>query len=90
MPYIVISVGCASVVFLVAGLDRTPWRYPAVGDYFQIVVLTVLAVLLALVLTFALNRLGPVARSLPVMQGALIVSSLFSLAVLRDCGIQDG
>ena len=75
-PYILISVGSASVVFLVAGLDRAPWRYTAVGDYFQIVILTVLAILLALVLTFALNRLEPVARSLPVLQGALIVSSL--------------
>ena len=75
-PYIVISVGCAFVVFLVAGLDRTPWRYTAVGDYFQIVVLTVLAIVLALVLTFAFNRLGPVARSLPVFQGALIVTTL--------------
>jgi lipopolysaccharide/colanic/teichoic acid biosynthesis glycosyltransferase len=60
----------------VAGLDRTPWRYTAVGDYFQIIILTVLAILLALVVTFAFNRLGPVARSLPVLQGALIVSSL--------------
>jgi lipopolysaccharide/colanic/teichoic acid biosynthesis glycosyltransferase len=38
--------------------------------------LTVLAILLALVLTFALNRLEPVARSLPVLQGGLIVSIL--------------
>src|SRR5262249_16504121 len=30
----------------------------------------------ALVLTFALNRLAPVARSLPIVQGALIVSVL--------------
>jgi lipopolysaccharide/colanic/teichoic acid biosynthesis glycosyltransferase len=78
MPYIFISVGCASVVFLVAGLDRTPWRYAAVADYFQITVLTVLAILLALVLTFALNRLEPVARSLPVLQGGLIVGALVS------------
>jgi lipopolysaccharide/colanic/teichoic acid biosynthesis glycosyltransferase len=35
-----------------------------------------LAILLALVLTFALNRLQPVARSLPVFQGVLIVSIL--------------
>jgi lipopolysaccharide/colanic/teichoic acid biosynthesis glycosyltransferase len=76
LPYILISVGCASVVFFVAGLERTPWRYTAVADYLQIIVLTVLAILLALVLTFALNRLEPVARSLPVLQGGLIVSIL--------------
>jgi len=76
MPYVFISVGCASFVFLVAGLDRTPWRYTTVADYFQIIVLTTLAILLALVFTFALNRLEPVARSLPVLQGGLIVSIL--------------
>jgi lipopolysaccharide/colanic/teichoic acid biosynthesis glycosyltransferase len=76
MPYVFISVSCASFVFLVAGLDRTPWRYSTVADYFQIIVLTTLAILLALVFTFALNRLEPVARSLPVLQGGLIVSVL--------------
>ena len=76
MPYVFISVGCASVVFLIGGLDRTPWRYSSVADHLQVIVLSVLAILLALVLTFALNRLEPVARSLPVLQGALIVSVL--------------
>ena len=71
-----ISTGSAAVIFLLAGLDRTPWRYSSVADHLQVVVLTVLAILLALVLTFALNRLEPVARSLPVLQGALIVSFL--------------
>jgi lipopolysaccharide/colanic/teichoic acid biosynthesis glycosyltransferase len=78
MPYILISVGCSLIVFLLAGLDRTPWRYSTVADHLQVVVLTVLAILLALGLTFALNRLEPVARSLPVVQGALIVSILIS------------
>jgi lipopolysaccharide/colanic/teichoic acid biosynthesis glycosyltransferase len=78
MPYIFISLGCTCFVFLVAGLDRTPWRYSSVADHLQVIVLTLLAMLLALVLTFALNRLQPVARSLPVLQGALIVSFLIS------------
>ena len=76
MPYIFVSVGCAFVVFLLAGLHRTPWRYSSVADHLQLVILTVLSILLALVLTFALNWLEPVARSLPVMQGALIISIL--------------
>ena len=78
MPYVFISLGCASVVFLVGGLDRTPWRYSSVADHLQVIVLSVLAILLALVLTFALNWLEPVARSLPVLQGGLIVSILVS------------
>jgi lipopolysaccharide/colanic/teichoic acid biosynthesis glycosyltransferase len=78
MPYSFISVGCASVIFLLGGLDRTPWRYSSVADHLQVIVLTILAILLALVLTFALNRLAPVARSLPVLQGGLIVSILIA------------
>jgi lipopolysaccharide/colanic/teichoic acid biosynthesis glycosyltransferase len=78
MPYSFISIGCAFVIFLVGGLDRTPWRYSSVADHLQVIVLTVLAILLALVLTFALNRLTPVARSLPVLQGGLIVSILIA------------
>ena len=78
MPYVIISICCASVVFLIGGLDRTPWRYSSVADHLQVIVLSVLVILLTLVLTFALNRLEPVARSLPVLQGALIVSVLVS------------
>jgi len=40
--------------------------------------LTALALMLALGFTFALNRLTPVARALPVLQGALIVIFLLS------------
>jgi lipopolysaccharide/colanic/teichoic acid biosynthesis glycosyltransferase len=78
MPYSFISLGCACIIFLVAGLDRTPWRYSTVADHLQVIVLTVLAILLALGLTFALNRLSTVARSLPVLQGGLIVSVLIA------------
>jgi lipopolysaccharide/colanic/teichoic acid biosynthesis glycosyltransferase len=75
-PYICVSIGCASVVFLLGGLDRTPWQYSSVAKHLQIIVLTALAVLLALVFSFAANRLEGVARSLPVLQGGLIVSIL--------------
>jgi lipopolysaccharide/colanic/teichoic acid biosynthesis glycosyltransferase len=78
LPYSFISLSCALVIFLAGGLDRTPWRYSTVADHLQVIVLTVLALLLALVLTFALNRLTPVARSLPVLQGGLIVSILIT------------
>jgi lipopolysaccharide/colanic/teichoic acid biosynthesis glycosyltransferase len=78
LPYLFISVGCTFVVFLVCGLDRTPWRYSSVSDHLQIIVLTVLVVLLTLGLTFAANRLAGVARSLPVLQAGLIISILIS------------
>jgi lipopolysaccharide/colanic/teichoic acid biosynthesis glycosyltransferase len=77
-PFIYISLGVASIVFLVGGLDRTPWRYSSVPDYVQIIVLTALVVLIASVFTFAVNRLEGIARSLPILQGLLIVSVLIS------------
>jgi lipopolysaccharide/colanic/teichoic acid biosynthesis glycosyltransferase len=73
-----ISVGSASIVFLLGGLDRTPWRYSSVADHLQIIALTVVVILLTLGLTFAANRLEGVPRSLPVMQGGLIVSILIA------------
>jgi lipopolysaccharide/colanic/teichoic acid biosynthesis glycosyltransferase len=78
MPYSFISLGCAFAVFLLGGLDRTPWRYSSVAEHLQVIILTVLTILLALVLTFALNRLQPVARSLPALQGGLIISILIA------------
>jgi lipopolysaccharide/colanic/teichoic acid biosynthesis glycosyltransferase len=76
IPYSLICLGSASIVFFVGGLDRTPWRYSSVADQLQIVVLTVLLILLALLVTFTANRLDGVARSLPVLQAILIVTIL--------------
>jgi hypothetical protein len=76
LPYIFISLGAAFIVFLAGGLDRTPWRYSSIGDHLQIIVLTGLVILLALLLNFVANRLDGVARSLPLLQGALIVMVL--------------
>ncbi len=78
IPFISISLGVASIVFLVGGLDRTLWRYSSVADYLQVIVLSTLVVLLTVVLTFVINRLEGVARSLPVLQAVLIVGVLIS------------
>jgi lipopolysaccharide/colanic/teichoic acid biosynthesis glycosyltransferase len=79
IPYIFITLGCASIVFFVGGLDRTPWRYSSVADYLQIIVLTIVVILLALVFTFAANRLEGVARSLPILQVILTVGTLVAV-----------
>jgi lipopolysaccharide/colanic/teichoic acid biosynthesis glycosyltransferase len=79
IPYMFIFVASASIVFLVCGLGRTPWRYTSVADHSQIIVLTALAILLALVVTFAANRLEGVPRTLPVLQAGLIVIFLVSV-----------
>jgi lipopolysaccharide/colanic/teichoic acid biosynthesis glycosyltransferase len=75
-PYLGAFLASAIAVFLIGGLDRTPWRYSSVTDHLQIIVLTTLVTLSALVITFAINRLDGVSRSLPVIQGALTVTIL--------------
>jgi FlaA1/EpsC-like NDP-sugar epimerase len=79
IPFILISLGAAAIVFLVGGLDRTLWRYSSVSDYLQVIVLSALVVLITVVLTFAVNRLEGIARSLPVLQAVLIVGVLVSV-----------
>src|SRR5262245_37317088 len=78
IPFMSISIGVAFIVFLVGWLDRTLWRYSSIADYPKIVVLSGLTVLVTFVLTFAVNRLEGIARSLPILQGLLIVIVLIS------------
>src|SRR6266480_79377 len=78
IPFVSISIGVASIVFFVGGLDRTLWRYSSLAEYSQIVILSVLVVLTTFVLTFAVNRLHGIARSLPILQAILIVTALLS------------
>jgi lipopolysaccharide/colanic/teichoic acid biosynthesis glycosyltransferase len=79
IPFVSISVGVASVIFFLGGLDRSLWRYSSISDYSQIIVLSVLVVLAAFVFTFAVNRLHGIARSLPILQLSLIVTMLISI-----------
>src|SRR5262249_50256049 len=68
----------AFIFFFLGGLDRTLWSYSSIADYSQIVVLSILVVLTTFVLTFAVNRLYGIARSLPIFQVSLIVTMLIS------------
>jgi lipopolysaccharide/colanic/teichoic acid biosynthesis glycosyltransferase len=78
IPFVSISIGVASIVFFVGGLDRTLWQYSSLVDYSRIVILSVLVVLTTFVLTFAVNRLHGIARSLPILQFSMIVAVLIS------------
>src|SRR5438034_6023404 len=71
IPFVSISVGVASIIFFLGGLDRSLWRYSSIPDYSQIVVLSVLVVLTTFVFTFAVNRLHGIARSLLILQLSL-------------------
>ena len=78
IPFVLISLGVASIVFLAGGLDRALWRYSSVADYLQVILLSALVVLITAVVTFGVNRLDGVARSLPILQALMMVGALVS------------
>ena len=76
IPYALISVACGGVVFTVARLHRTVWRYTSLLDALHLMAAVTIALLLALMAGFAFNRLEDVARSVPVIQWLVLVAAL--------------
>src|SRR5262249_53768022 len=66
---------------LFAGLNRTLWRFSTFSDITRVSVGVVATVLLAMALAFAFNRMENVARSLPILQGLLMLIALVSVRV---------
>jgi lipopolysaccharide/colanic/teichoic acid biosynthesis glycosyltransferase len=89
LPYLWLTLLSAAPVLQAAGLNRTLWRFSALGDYLRIVLAVILTVLLAVALGFAFNRMEGVARSLPILQGLLMACALIGARVamrLRHAG----
>ena len=76
LPYLVITLGIAGIVFPVLGISRSLWRFTSLRDGLRIVAATLTIVLSAVAIAFAVNRLDGVARAVPIIQGLLIVSFL--------------
>ncbi len=76
VPYLVISLGVAGLVFPVLGISRSVWRFTSLRDGLRIVAATLIIVLGAVAIAFAVNRLDGVARAVPIIQGLLILSLL--------------
>src|SRR5262245_49385734 len=72
LPYLVLSLISAGVTFPLIGTNRAIWRYSALSDYVRILSAVLIAILGAVSLGFALNRLENVARALPILQGILL------------------
>lgn len=81
VPYALISIASAGVIFAAARLQRTVWRYTSLLDVLHLLAAVTIALLLALLAAFALNRLDGVARSVPVIQWLLIVGALIGTRV---------
>ena len=82
LPYMAFSVCMAAVVLPALGTVRAIWRFTSVGDYFRILVATAIIVSGAELIGFAFNRLDGIARSLPILQGILIIALLVGARVL--------
>lgn len=76
LPYALFCLISAAIVFTAARLNHRLWRYVSLGDIFHLIAVVSVALLLAVVGTFILNRLEDVARSLPVIQWFLLVSAM--------------
>src|SRR5215475_1499115 len=81
LPYLLLTLLAALPVLLLAGLNRTLWRFSSFNDITRVTVVVVATVLLAMALSFIFNRMENVARSLPILQGLLMVIALVSVRV---------
>ncbi len=82
VPFAAMGVGIAAFVFIIAGTHRGIWRYVSLSDFSRIVVAVTVTLLLALFVAFSLNRLDGIARSLPLIEWALIVAGMISARLL--------
>jgi lipopolysaccharide/colanic/teichoic acid biosynthesis glycosyltransferase len=73
VPYMLMCVFSAAIVFSLAGLHRTLWRYTSLPDVLRLVSAVTIAVLLAVLGAFTVTRLEGVARSLPLIQWFLLL-----------------
>src|SRR5215470_1440951 len=80
-PYLLLTLLAAVPVLLLAGLNRTLWRFSSFNDITRVSVGVVATVLLAMALSFIFNRMENVARSLPILQGLLMLFALVSVRV---------
>src|SRR5262245_29074836 len=76
IPYAALCVVSAALVFSIAGLHRTLWRYISLPDILRLIASVTAALLLALLAEFILHRLDAIARSLPVIQWFLLAAAM--------------
>lgn len=82
-PYLLFTLAAAVVVLPLFGVDRGIWRYSALQTYLRIALSALVIVIGAVALTFGYNRLDGIPRSLPILQGLVLISLLVGSRVLR-------
>jgi lipopolysaccharide/colanic/teichoic acid biosynthesis glycosyltransferase len=89
-PYAVICILVAAVVFVVAGLPRSLWRYTSLNDILHLIAVATVVLLAALAASFYLNRMENIARALPVIQWFLLITLMAGVRIaVRLLGERD-
>src|SRR5690606_2068308 len=80
-PYLLLTLAVAAVVLPAFGTGRTVWRLTTLKDYLHLAIATALIVTGGVALGFAFNRLDGIARSVPVLQGLVMLFALVGVRV---------
>ena len=83
LPYLIATAGFGLLVWPLAGLNRTIWRFTSLHDILRICAALSVTVAGAAGLGFAYNRLEGVARSLPLLQMLTATAFLTGARVLH-------
>jgi len=83
LPYLGTSLLAVLVIFPLAGINRSIWRFSSLHDHIRLTVVLACCVAAAVALTFAVNRLEGIARSLPVLQFLTCTAFLIGARVLH-------
>ena len=81
-PYLLCTLGAATAIFPAFQTSRHVWRFTMMTDYLLLSSATLTTVISAVAITFNFNRLEGVPRSLPLLQGLLILFFLVGLRIL--------
>ena len=76
LPYATLTGIFAAIMLPSFGVTHSMWRFTSMRDYLSIVAAAGAIIVGALVAGFVINRLEGIARSLPILQGLLLVSLL--------------
>lgn len=82
-PYLGFTLATAVLVLPVFGVNRGIWRYSELQSYLRIALSSLVIVICAVAVTFGYNRLDGVPRSLPILQGLVVISLLVGSRILR-------
>lgn len=76
VPYLTLTLATAVVVLPLFEVDRTLWRFSGLNEYWRLAASCTLIVLSAVMISFAINRMENVARSIPILQALLMMTML--------------